>query len=178
VIDPYPPVIRSNAVLPFAFNHQEEQEHFQHQELSSGPTLIQQLIVLSSFCKELELQAHLIHLNYRGPDFLPLHAFLKSQYQRHQEEFDALAEFVLTSGGLMPPTACQLRSVLPSFKEPETTNPDAMVAVYVDNLALQGEMARNLDAAAHAARAIDVAHYAAELVAASAKAIWFLQASR
>ena len=160
-----------------SFQHQEEHS-YSHQQPTQAPTLIQQLIILSAFCKELELQSHLIHLNFRGPAFLSIHAFLKSQYQLHQEQFDTLAEFVLTSGGLMPPTAAELRSTLPSFSEVDSTDPAATVAVYIDNLALQGEMARNLDATAANARAIDVAHYAAELVATSAKAIWFLQASR
>jgi starvation-inducible DNA-binding protein len=165
-------------VLPFSPQQPEEEQLFNSNIHHARPTLIQQLIVLSAFCKELELQAHLIHLNYRGPDFLSLHAFLKTQYQLHQEQFDTLAEFVLTSGALMPPTATELHSVLPSFDEVNSTSPDAIVAVYANNLALQGEMARNLDAAANAARAIDVAHYAAELVASSSKAVWFLSASR
>lgn len=149
----------------------------QFDELQHNCNHVLQLVVLAAYCKELELQSHLIHLNYTGKDFLALHAYLKTQYQKHQEEFDALAEFVLTAGHFMPATACQLRSVLPHFEEIDTTKPDCIVSVYIDNLNTQAEMARNLAASAAAARAIDVEHYAAELVASAAKAVWFLTAS-
>ena len=53
---------------------------------------IQQCISLASYLKELQTQAHLIHLNYEGSNFLGVHAFLKDQYEAHLEQFDALAE--------------------------------------------------------------------------------------
>lgn len=140
--------------------------------------LLHQLVVLGAFCKELELQAHLVHLNYSGSNFLSIHTFLKSQYEQHLGEFDALAEFVRIYGGTLPASNAQLRATLPSFCDCESSSPAEMVEAYIKNLMLQGEMARNLDATAAAARAIDVVDYAAQLAASAGKAIWFLSASR
>lgn len=165
-------------IPPPAGSLNEQPDPLNPESSQDNPSLIHQLVVLAAFCKELELQAHLIHLNYIGPDFLPLHAFLKEQYQLHQEQFDALAEFVRTQGAFLPTTNAQLRAALPCFCEPESPEPLSMVATYVDNLAQQAEMARNLDQSAAAERAIDVIDYAAALVASANKAIWFLVASR
>lgn len=165
-------------IPPPAGSINEQPDPLNLESSQDNPSLIHQLVVLAAFCKELELQAHLIHLNYTGPDFLPLHAFLKEQYQLHQEQFDVLAEFVRTQGAFLPTTNAQLRAALPCFSEPESPDPLAMVVIYADNLAQQAEMARNLDQSAAAERAIDVVDYAASLVAAANKAIWFLSASR
>ena len=150
----------------------------QHEHQSTENPLVAHLILSAAFAKELELQAHLIHLNYRGADFLPLHQFLKSQYQLHQEEFDTLAEFVLTLGSPMPHANAALRAALPHFDEPSSNSPDQLVALYSHNLAIYAEIARHLDAVSTQYRAIDVAHYAAQLLSAAHKAIWFLSASR
>jgi DNA-binding ferritin-like protein len=165
-------------IPPPAGSYNEQPDPFNAEQSQGDPALIHQLVVLAAFCKELELQAHLVHLNYTGPDFLPLHQFLKTQYQLHQEQFDTLAEFVRTQGAFLPTTNAGLRAALPQFSEPESPDPLAMVAIYAENLAQQAQMARNLDQSAATERAIDVQNYAAELVAAANKAIWFLSASR
>lgn len=165
-------------IPPPAGSINEQPDPLNPESSQDNPSLVHQLVVLAAFCKELELQAHLIHLNYTGSDFLPLHAFLKEQYQLHQEQFDALAEFVRIQGAFLPTTNTELRSALPTFAESHSLDPDSMVAVYADNLAQQLDMARNLDQSAAEARAIDVIDYAAAIAAAAGKAIWFLSASR
>ena len=51
---------------------------------------IQQCISLCSYLNELRTQSHLIHLNYEGSNFFGVHAFLKEQYEAHQDQFDKL----------------------------------------------------------------------------------------
>jgi DNA-binding ferritin-like protein len=45
--------------------------------------LLLQLVALSSHLHQIYTQAHLIHLNVEGPLFLPVHKFLKKQYDAH-----------------------------------------------------------------------------------------------
>lgn len=159
-------------------NHLQLQQHHQEQDEQPPLSLPYQLVATAAFCKELELQAHLIHLNYTGPDFIPIHNFLKSQYQLHQEEFDTLAEFVRTQGSFFPFTGTELRSALSCFQEAHTADPNAMVGIYAANLGTLADMARTIDQLAAAEHAIDVVDYAATLVHDANKAVWFLSASR
>ena len=139
--------------------------------------LVLLLVQIAAFCKELELQSHVIHLNFAGPAFLSLHAYLKERYQAHQEQFDSLAELVLTSGSLFPLTSTQLQSVCPPFQDLQSPDPTAMCAVYRGNLDRLAALAIELEKASSCSCAPDVANYAAELLADARKASWFLAAT-
>lgn len=58
-------------------------------------SFIQQLISLMGYINQLQIQSHLIHLNYEGANFLGVHAFLKDQYEAHLTQFDTLGELSL-----------------------------------------------------------------------------------
>ncbi|MGB7564077.1 MAG: hypothetical protein WBM08_04915 [Prochlorococcaceae cyanobacterium] len=133
------------------------------------------LIVVAAFLDALRLQAHLLHLNY-GPaaNFLSVHGFLKDRYERHQEQFDLIAEHVMALGARMPGTGRELRSVLPEFCECDSINPDPVEQLqgYHDNLRLLVCMAKA--AADGCGCAIDVENSLAELVGDANKASWML----
>ena len=138
--------------------------------------MIKQLIMLASFLKEMETQAHLIHLNYEGVNFLEVHAFLKGQYEAHLDQFDTVAEFVRANDFWMPMCACGLKDALPCFANVESHDGKEMLAVYYKNLDDLADLATQIEPAAQQVGAIDVANYMAELVAVSMKAAWFIKA--
>ncbi|MEB3169233.1 MAG: ferritin-like domain-containing protein [Synechococcaceae cyanobacterium] len=131
----------------------------------------QQLTVLAAFTKELELQSHLLHLNYTGENFIALHSWLKGRYEAHLEQFDTLAELVRIQGEFLPGSTTAFRDVLPAISG------EATIEGYVQNLRAFSELAKALEPIAADARAIDVANYLAELVGDAGKAVWFLSAS-
>ncbi len=135
------------------------------------------LVHCAAFAKELETQSHLIHANYEGANFLSVHAFLKDQYERHLAEFDALAEFVRAMDFLLPMCSCGLKEAACGFENVDEYDGRHMLLVYLRNLEQQACLALGLEEAAGQARAVDVQNYAAELVAASKKAAWFLKAT-
>lgn len=137
----------------------------------AGSGLSSQLTVLAAFAKELELQSHLVHLNFTGEMFLSLHQYLKGRYETHLEQFDTLAEFVRIQGDCLPVSTGAFKQVLPALDS------DGTVEAYVGNLRTFTAMAKQLEASAAEDRAIDVANYAADLVADAGKAVWFLTAA-
>jgi DNA-binding ferritin-like protein len=138
--------------------------------------MVNQLIMLAAFLKEMETQSHLIHLNYEGANFLDVHQFLKGQYEAHLEQFDTIAEFVRAQDFWMPMCACGLKDALPCFQNVESHNGKEMLAVYLKNLDDLADLAVQIEPSAQQVGAIDVANYMAELVAAASKAAWFLKA--
>lgn len=143
----------------------------------AGGGLLGQLAVMAAYLKELELQSHLIHLNYEAPNFLSVHEFLKGQYEQHLEQFDTIAEFIRAMGAYLPAGNSDFRRASRGFTEAANGDPQEQLQVYVDNLRQLRTMAGQLEAAAGDERAIDVQNYAAELAAAANKAAWFLSAS-
>jgi len=137
---------------------------------SASSSLGQQLTVLAAFAKELELQSHLLHLNYCGENFISIHTYLKGRYEAHLEQFDTLAEFVRILGEFLPGSTAAFREVLPSL------DGEATIEAYVENLRSFSSLAKALEPAAADARAIDVQNFMADLVADAGKAIWFLSA--
>lgn len=136
------------------------------------------LIAMAAVAKELEIQSHLIHLNYECSNFLAVHEFLKGRYEAHLEQFDALAEFVRSMDYLMPLCRCGLESAAGcTFKHVESREPKAMLMTYFQNLEAFGMAAKELERLAGECRAVDVQNYAAELVGDSFKAAWFCKAS-
>jgi DNA-binding ferritin-like protein len=148
------------------------------EQTSQQPTdcLCEQLILLSAFTHELQMQAHLLHLNYVGSNFLAVHAFLKGRYETHIDQFDTIAEFVRALGKPMPATHAELLKILPAFEHAMSTA-ECQLSNYAENLAHQSCMATALESAAAEQRQIDVANYMAELVADAGKTRWFITAT-
>lgn len=135
------------------------------------------LVHCAAFAKELETQAHLIHANYEGSNFLPVHGFLKDQYEAHLGQFDALVEFVRAMDFLLPMCSCGLKEAAQGFENVSEYDGRHMLLVYLRNLEQLACLAVGLEEAAGECRAVDVQNYAAEVVAACKKAAWFLKAT-
>jgi DNA-binding ferritin-like protein len=152
----------------------EEQEV---QPVATVDDLINHLVAVSSYVNQLYLQSHLIHLNVEGPLFLPIHEFLKTQYEAHITQFDTLAEFVRSMDYLMPMCAKGLQSAYKNFKNVKSYDAREMLTIYTKNLEAGGMMAKELGVTAKEVQAPDVENYAADLVGQMFKAAWFLKAT-
>lgn len=140
-------------------------------------SFIQQCIALSAYLKELETQAHLIHLNYEGANFLGVHAFLKEQYETHVEQFDTLAEFIRSMDYLMPMCGCGLKDASPPFQAVTTYKGNDMLATYYKNLEQCANICKKVEPQAQKVGAIDIANYMADLVGQMFKAAWQIKAT-
>lgn len=152
----------------------EEQET---EPVATADELISQLVSMGSYINQLYLQAHLIHLNVEGPLFLPVHEFLKEQYDAHIAQFDALGEFVRSMDYLMPMCAKGLQSACKSFKHVKSYDSREMLTVYAKNLEAAGFMAKDIGVVAKQVQAPDIENYLAELVGMMFKSAWFLKST-
>lgn len=139
--------------------------------------LVSELIALAGYLKELETQAHLVHLNYEADNFLTVHAFLKEQYEAHLAQFDAVAEYVRAMDNFMPMCSCGLKESVRDFENCATYDGMQMLMTYLMNLDGLVEQATAVESMAGEARAIDVQNYMAELVDSANKAAWFIKAT-
>lgn len=140
--------------------------------------LTEKLIELAAFVKEMETQAHLIHLNYEGQNFLDVHRFLKERYEEHLAQFDLCSEHVRALDFWMPPCSCTLREALCSVCFCNVTSYDGrkQLCTYLTNLDAFAELARSIEPCAQEVGAIDVANSLADFVADAQKAAWMLKA--
>ena len=138
---------------------------------------IQQCISLCSYLKELQTQAHLIHLNYEGSNFLGVHGFLGDQYEAHLEQFDKLAEFIRSMDYLMPMCARGLADAGPGIQHVTSYKGSEQLATYYKNLEELGMKAKKLEPIAAKVGAIDIQNYMAELTGEAFKAAWFVKAT-
>lgn len=146
-------------------------------EKPSVEELCKHLITLGSFLNQLYTQAHLIHLNIEGPLFLPLHEFLKTQYEAHVEQFDAVSEFVRSLDYLLPMCNRGLAGANKNLKLVKSYEPRSMLLTYLGNLDACGMAAKEVLECARAVEAPDVENYLADLIGAMFKAAWFLKAT-
>jgi DNA-binding ferritin-like protein len=138
---------------------------------------IQQCISLCSYLKELQTQAHLIHLNIEGANFLGLHGFLKGQYEAHLEQFDTLAEFIRSMDYLMPMCARGLADSGPGIQHVTSYKGTDQLATYYKNLEELGMKTKKLEPIAAKVGAIDIQNYMAELCGEAFKAAWQIKAT-
>lgn len=138
--------------------------------------LVQKLIALAGFLKEMETQAHLGHLNYEGENFLEVHKFLKDQYEAHLEQFDTAAEFVRSLDYWMPMCSCGLKESVQGFQDVKEYDGRSMLLTYYSNLEALGLIAKDLERTAAAADAPDVQNAMADLVGFAYKRAWFMKA--
>lgn len=162
------------------------QEVPQPQDKPKGPakskngdvgSFIQQLISLSAYVKELETQAHLLHFNFEGSNFLGVHGFLKGQYEAHVEQFDRMGEFIRSMDYLMPMCARGLADAGPGIQHITSYKSTEMLAVYYKNLEELGRKAKKLEPLAAKIGAIDIQNYMAELCGDAFKAAWMIKAT-
>lgn len=135
------------------------------------------LVALSSSLSNLYIQAHLIHLNVEGPLFLPVHEFLKGQYDSHVGQLDKTAEFVRTLDVFMPMCAKGLLNACKNFKHVKSYECRDMLMTYLKNLETIGMQAKDIGEYAKELKATDVENYMAELVADMFKAAWFIKST-
>lgn len=145
--------------------------------VATADDLINQLVAMGSYLNQLYLQSHLIHLNIEGPLFLPVHEFLKEQYEAHIAQFDAVAEFIRSMDYLMPMCARGLASAYKGFKHVKSYDARESLTVYAKNLEAAGMMAKDLGTMAKEVQAPDIENYMAELVGMMFKSAWFLKAT-
>lgn len=166
-----------NSSVPTPVMGLEVQEEQEMEPKASVDSLINSLVSLGSYVNQLYLQSHLIHLNIEGPLFLPVHEFLKEQYESHIEQFDALSEFIRSMDYLMPMCAKGLQAAYKSFKNVKSYDARDMLTVYVKNLENGGFMAKEVLELARSVEAPDIENYLADLVGAMFKSAWFLKAT-
>ena len=153
-----------------------EMNHVEKMSPSSG--LASQMVLLASTIKELQTQAHLIHFNYEGANFLSVHQFLKEQYDDLLEVFDQVGEYVRTLDYMMPMCACGLKDMMhQSFRNVESYDGKEMMAVYLMNLELVVEIALEIEKSATDLRALDIANFLGEVCGKANKAAWMVKAT-
>jgi DNA-binding ferritin-like protein len=139
--------------------------------------LLLNLVALASYSHQLYVQAHLTHLNVEGPLFLPLHKFLKKEYELHIDHFDKLSEFVRTMDTLMPMCQKGLLAAYKGFKPCRSYETRDMLITYLKNIEDFGMQAKDLGSLARKVEAPDVENYAAQLVDDSFKSAWFIKST-
>jgi DNA-binding ferritin-like protein len=140
-------------------------------------SFIRQLIELSAYVHQLQVQSHLMHFNYEAANFTGIHAFLKDQYEAHIEQFDKLGEFIRSMDYLMPMCHEGLMDASPEFKHVKSYKPTEMLTVYYKNLEELGMKTKKLEPIAAKIKAIDIQNYMAELCGQAFKAAWFIKAT-
>ena len=135
------------------------------------------LVTLSSALTHLYIQSHLIHLNVEGPLFLPVHEFLKEQYDAHISQFDKTAELVRTLDVFMPMCEKGLLGACKPFKHVKSYECRDMLMTYLKNLEDIGMQAKDVGEYAKELKAPDVENYMAELVGDMFKAAWFIKST-
>jgi DNA-binding ferritin-like protein len=149
-------------------------------EIKEGVTvegLSSLLVALSSSLANLYLQSHLIHLNVEGPLFLPVHEFLKDQYEAHVGQLDKTGELTRTLDVFMPMCAKGLLGACKTFKHVKTYECREMLMTYLKNLENIGMEAKDVGEYAKELKAPDVENYMAELVGEMFKAAWFIKST-
>jgi len=137
--------------------------------------LLLDLVSLASYAHQLYVQSHLVHLNVEGPLFLPLHKFLKKEYELHISHFDKISEFVRTMDTLMPMCQKGLLGAYKGFKHCKSYETRGMLITYLNNVEDFGMQAKELGELARKVQAPDVENYAAQLVEDSFKSAWFIK---
>lgn len=138
---------------------------------------IQQLIGLTAYVHQLQVQSHLLHFNYECSNFLSVHKFLGKQYEAHQDQFDKLGEFIRSMDYLLPMCHNGLMEASPEFKHCTSYKPKEMLGVYYKNLEELGMKAKKLEPIAAKVGAIDIQNYMAELCGEAFKAAWMIKAT-
>jgi DNA-binding ferritin-like protein len=126
--------------------------------------LAQMMLCVAACVKELETQAHLIHLNYQGSNFLSIHKFLKEQYDKHVLQFDYISEMLRSLDFYMPMCSKGLAEACHDFKHCTSMDGVHMLSTYLCNIENVGMKSKCMSKMAKCADAEDVENLAAEFV--------------
>lgn len=139
--------------------------------------LIFDMVSFASYLYQLNIQAHLIHLNIETPEFLALHEFLKEQYEQHIADFDTMAELVRSMDFLMPMCQCGLFDAYKKFRTTKTYEAKESLVLYLKNLEHGGMFAKEVVDMAKRVNAPDVENLTAEILGHLFKSAWMLKAT-
>tara|TARA_R100001440_G_C2496056_1_gene115840 strand:- start:419 stop:982 length:564 start_codon:yes stop_codon:yes gene_type:complete len=140
-------------------------------------TFINTLTGVAGYLHELQVQAHLIHLNYEAGNFLPVHKFLKKQYELHLKQFDDVGELIRSMDYLLPMCHEGLMDASPKFDHVKSYKADEMLISYYKNLEKLGILCKKVQATAKKLKAIDIENYMAELCGDCFKSAWMIKAT-
>ena len=138
--------------------------------------LVDQLLHLAAYCKDLESQSHIIHLNLEGPFFIPLHEYLKDRYIEHLEQFDTCAEAVRKLDFFVPFSMAEILSLSSVFGL-SGRDATSMLHTYIGNIQRTVDLAGSIEPIAQCIGAIDIADDLAAITAQLNKTCWFLKAT-
>jgi DNA-binding ferritin-like protein len=144
------------------------------EDLSS---FVQKLIALAAYVHQLQIQSHLIHFNYECSNFLSIHKLLKKQYEKHQDQFDVIGEYIRSLDYYLPMCHDGLMSASPEFKHCTTYEPKKMLMVYYKNLEELGMKCKKMAPIAEKIGALDIENYLAELLGEAFKDAWMIKAT-
>lgn len=139
--------------------------------------LIYNMVSFASYLYQLNVQAHLLHLNIEHPLFLSLHEFLKEQYEQHIADFDTISELVRSMDYLMPMCQCGLFDAYKKFKSVKSYDAKESLVIYLRNLEQGGMMGKTIVDMAREVGAPDVENFSAEIVNNMFKSAWMLKAT-
>lgn len=139
--------------------------------------LVYQMVSFASYLYQLNIQAHLLHLNVECSNFLSVHEFLKEQYEQHTADFDRVAELVRSMDYLMPMCQCGLFDAFKKFPAVKTYDAREGLTLYTKNLEAGAMMAKDVTEAARQTEAPDVENYLAEICGNLFKGAWMMKAT-
>lgn len=131
---------------------------------------------LAAWLKCLEGQAHLVHVNYTGANFIEVHGYLKERYLEHLEQLDSVLEAMRTLRYWVPAEVMAGPACAPGFEDYCTREPREMLMIYRGNIEALGNRVKDVEAVATEARSLDVANLMADLCGQAWKVHWFLSA--
>jgi len=135
-----------------------------------------ELIKLCSHLANLQIQVHLVHLNYECSNFIGIHELTKEQYKKHTKQLDRVGELVRSLDFLLPMCAKGLLKECKGFNHIESYDPNDMLITYKDNLENFGMLCKKVIKTAVREDAPDVEHYLAELIEDAFTASWKIKA--
>jgi DNA-binding ferritin-like protein len=144
---------------------------------ASPDNLAYQMVSFSSYLYQLNIQAHLLHLNVECSNFFGVHAFLKEQYEQHVADFDVMAELVRSMDYLMPMCQCGLFDAFKKFPSVKSYDAREGLTLYTKNLEAGAMMAKDLVDTAKEVGAPDVENFAATICGNLFKGAWMLKAT-
>ncbi len=143
-----------------------------------GPArLANELIKCASYLVNLQIQSHLVHLNFEASNFISVHEFTKKQYKKHTKQLDRVGELVRSLNFLLPMCAKGLLKECKEFNHIESYDPNDMLITYKDNLEFFGILCKKVIKTAAREDAPDVEHYLAELIEDAFTASWKIKAT-
>lgn len=143
-----------------------------------GPArLANEMIKCASYLVHLQIQSHLVHLNFEASNFLGVHEFTERQYKKHTKQLDRVGELIRSLDFLLPMCAKGLMGSCKGFKHIDSYDPGEMLMTYKDNLEQFGMSCKKIIKLAQKEDAPDVEHYFAKLVEEMFTASWKIKST-